>query len=146
MTSLHPYHPIGDDEGAAFAVSVLLPELEKSITYRNTDRTAYELVIFHEETQSWASVTVDPDGSRSGGLPVRQHGPRSLWDEVEAAHAWWVDRGRPAYTRFGLTVTTTGQCVWLDHPEQPVALSPLESQEVDEATGAGCSLRSSGTR
>lgn len=27
MTSLHPYHPIGDDEGGAFAVSVLLPEL-----------------------------------------------------------------------------------------------------------------------
>ncbi len=120
MTSLHPYYPIGDDEGGAFTVSVLLPELEKSVAYHNADRTDYELLIFHQETRSWASVTVNPATSRSGRFPVRQHGPRALWDEVEAAHARWIEHHRPCYTQFGLTVTATGQYVWLDHPDQPV--------------------------
>lgn len=119
-TSLHPYYPIGDDEGAAFAVSVLLPELEKSIAYHDADHTDYELLIFHEESRSWASVAVNSSSSRSGRFPVRQHGPRTLWDEIEAAHAWWVEHGRPCYTQFGLTVTATGQFVWLEHPDQPV--------------------------
>lgn len=123
-TSLHPYHPVGDDEGAGFAVSVLLPELEKSIAYHSADRTDYELLIFHEETRSWASVNVDQAARRSGRFPVRQHGPRPLWDEVEAAHAWWVDHHRPSYTQFGLTVSAAEQYVWLDHPDQPVIPIP----------------------
>jgi len=120
-TALHPYHPVGDDEGGAFAVSVLLPELEKSVTYHDAERTGYELLIFHEETRSWASVTVTPQASSARRFPVRQHGPRNLWDEIEAAHAWWLGHHRPTYTQFGLTVTPTGQHVWLDHSDQPVS-------------------------
>lgn len=124
MTSLHPYHPIGDDEGAAFTVSVLLPELENSIAYHNADHTDYELLIYHEETRSWATVTVDSDSSRSGRFPVCQHGPRALWDEVEVAHTWWVEHGRPCYTQFGLTVTATGQFMWLEHPDRVIPARP----------------------
>jgi hypothetical protein len=99
---------------------VLLPELEKSIDYCNADRTEYELLIFHEETRSWACVSVNSDNSRSGCFAVRQHGPRALWDEIEAAHAWWVRHRRPSYTQFGLTVTATEQWIWLDNPGQPI--------------------------
>lgn len=120
-TSLHPYRPMGDDEGCAFAVSVLLPELEKSIAYHNEARTDYELLIFHEETHSWATVNVTPQAGRTRRFPVRQYGLRHLWDEIEAAHAWWVRHHRPTYTQFGLTVTPVGQHVWLDHPDQPVS-------------------------
>lgn len=117
-TSLHPYHPMGDDEGGAFAVSVLLPELERSIAYHNEARTDYELLIFHDETRSWATVTVTPQTSKSRRFPVRQHGPRKLWDEVEVAYAWWVEHNCPRYTQFGRTVTATEQYVWLEHPGQ----------------------------
>ncbi|MFU9038825.1 methyltransferase domain-containing protein [Streptomyces sp. RCH5-5] len=63
--------------------------------------------------RSWACVWFQ------GGEAARvwQSGPRRLWDEVAAAHRWWVVQGRPDHTRFGLTVTADGQRVWLDDPE-----------------------------
>lgn len=51
---------------------------------------------------------------------VRQRGPRRLWDEVEAAYVWWCAAGRPEHTRFALTVTRTGQVVWLDSLDKEV--------------------------
>lgn len=51
---------------------------------------------------------------------VRQHGPRRLWDEVEAMHRRWVELGSPARDRFGLTATPDRQWMWLDTPDQPV--------------------------
>jgi hypothetical protein len=45
---------------------------------------------------------------------VEQYGPRRLWEEVAETHRWWVGAGRPVRERFGVTVTPTGQCVWLD--------------------------------
>ncbi|MFE1174120.1 protein-L-isoaspartate(D-aspartate) O-methyltransferase [Streptomyces sp. NPDC058773] len=52
------------------------------------------------------------------GKPARvwQDGPRRLWDEVESAYRWWDGHGRPDHSRFGLTVTTEGESVWLDDP------------------------------
>jgi len=63
--------------------------------------------------RSWACVMFrDGDTAR-----VWQAGPRRLWDEVEAAHRWWEERGRPGHERFGLTVTPEGQRAWLDDPD-----------------------------
>ncbi|MEU5011889.1 methyltransferase domain-containing protein [Streptomyces sp. NPDC021749] len=63
--------------------------------------------------RSWACVWFrDGEAAR-----VWQSGPRRLWDEVAAAHAWWVGQGRPDPSRFGLTVDAGGQRVWLDGPE-----------------------------
>lgn len=67
--------------------------------------------------RSWASIDREPDGRHV----VEQYGPRRLWDEVEAAYAWWVDIGRPARERFGLTVTPDRQTVWLDTSAAPVS-------------------------
>lgn len=62
--------------------------------------------------RSWACVMFrEGDTAR-----VWQSGARRLWDEAEAAYEWWVNRGGPDYTRFGLTVTAEGQRVWLDDP------------------------------
>jgi protein-L-isoaspartate O-methyltransferase len=48
---------------------------------------------------------------------VVQGGPRRLWDEIERAHAAWVELGSPERERFGLTVEPDGeQHVWLDDP------------------------------
>ncbi len=62
--------------------------------------------------RSWACVMFrDGDTAR-----VWQSGARRLWDEAEAAYAWWAGRGEPDYARFGLTVTAEGQRAWLDDP------------------------------
>ncbi|WP_310724023.1 methyltransferase domain-containing protein [Streptomyces sp. N2A] len=61
--------------------------------------------------RSWACVWFR-DGAAAR---VWQYGPRRLWDEVAAAHRWWVAHGRPDHTRFGLTVDANGQRVWLDN-------------------------------
>ncbi|MDH6134497.1 protein-L-isoaspartate O-methyltransferase [Kitasatospora sp. MAA4] len=64
---------------------------------------------------SWAAV--DHDGGGEDKFAVYQHGPRRLWDEVDAAYGWWVENGRPGPDRFGLTVATDGSHrVWLDRP------------------------------
>jgi methyltransferase of ATP-grasp peptide maturase system len=63
---------------------------------------------------SLAQVWHTPDG---GGFPVRQGGPRRLWDRVQEAIAFWQQAGRPHYDRFGITVTPTEQYVWYDHPD-----------------------------
>ncbi|MFE6975681.1 methyltransferase domain-containing protein [Streptomyces sp. NPDC057682] len=61
--------------------------------------------------RSWACALLT-----DGKEPARvwQQGPRRLWDEVRAAHDWWVGRGRPGWGRFGLTVSGGGERVWVD--------------------------------
>lgn len=51
------------------------------------------------------------------GWQITQRGPRRLWDQVEAAYAFWQREQRPSYDRFGLTATRTEQYVWYDHPD-----------------------------
>lgn len=70
-------------------------------------------------TGSWAQVGPLTDDA-GAPYPVRQGGPRRLWDEAEAAYRWWQDAGRPGYDRFGLTVTPGEQWIWLDHPDQRI--------------------------
>ncbi|MFG2842744.1 methyltransferase, partial [Kitasatospora sp. NPDC048296] len=70
------------------------------------------------DARSWAAV--DHDGRQNKHFTVWQHGPRRLWDEIEAAHHWWEENNRPPPERFGLTVTADRQWAWLDRPAQPV--------------------------
>lgn len=52
---------------------------------------------------------------------VEQCGPRTLWDEIEAAHLRWCRAGAPRRDRLGLTVTDTGtHSFWLDAPDTVV--------------------------
>lgn len=69
------------------------------------------------DTGSWAVVGPFSDQSQEEH-PLRQGGPRRLWDEVEAAYSWWQQAGQPQPWRFGLTVTPGGQHAWLDDPAQ----------------------------
>ena len=46
-------------------------------------------------------------------------GLRRLWGELEQAHAWWVQRGRPEVSEFGLTVGPQGHVVWFESPDGP---------------------------
>lgn len=63
---------------------------------------------------SWARVDlVERDG---GGRRVVVAGPTDLWRAVEDAHTTWRELDRPAWTRFGLTVDSEAQHVWIDEP------------------------------
>ncbi|MGW3569852.1 methyltransferase domain-containing protein [Streptomyces sp. NPDC000941] len=70
--------------------------------------------------RSWACVQFR-DGATAR---VWQSGPRRLWDEAEAAYRWWQEGGRPGFDRFGLTVDSEGERVWLDSPDDPVPVRP----------------------
>ena len=75
--------------------------------------------------RSWAAAYFYGEDGRSDSR-VFQGGPRSLWDEVEAAHRWWVERERPGHEEFGLTVTADGQQrVWLGEPSELVPQAVL---------------------
>ncbi|WP_307835414.1 methyltransferase domain-containing protein [Streptomyces adelaidensis] len=63
--------------------------------------------------RSWACVLFREGRSTA---TVHQGGPRRLWDETEAAHAWWKERGEPGFERFGLTVGADGTRAWVDEP------------------------------
>ncbi|MEV4943275.1 hypothetical protein [Streptomyces zaomyceticus] len=79
---------------------------------------ASRLWVATSDTTSWAAV--DREGKSDDRFTVWQHGPRRLWNEVEAAHAWWLLRDRPGPERFGLTVTAASESAWLDKPDQHV--------------------------
>jgi protein-L-isoaspartate O-methyltransferase len=119
MTSLWLYEVVGDFSGA-LAVGLLVPHCHKIVEDDPADEYHHLVRVHDPATRSWA--TVDVHRGRAAAYPVRQHGPRQLWDEIEQAHAWWVKHSRPAYTRLGMTVTDTEQWAWLDHPDQRVVI------------------------
>ncbi|MGH3671186.1 MAG: methyltransferase domain-containing protein [Pseudonocardiaceae bacterium] len=116
-TSLWVYEVVGEFSGA-FTVGLLVPHCHKIVEGHPADEY-HHLVRIHDcATGSWATVDVHRGSTIH---PVRQHGPRRLWDEIEQAHTWWVQHGRPAHTRLGITVTATEQWAWLDNSEQRLA-------------------------
>ncbi|MFF4156215.1 hypothetical protein [Streptomyces sp. NPDC001678] len=52
--------------------------------------------------RSWACVIHRDDRDDGAEFTVHQSGPRSLWDEVEAAYEWWIEHDRPGFGRLGL--------------------------------------------
>ncbi|MGH3811953.1 MAG: methyltransferase domain-containing protein [Pseudonocardiaceae bacterium] len=109
------------------------------------------VVQWHCPDVTWHPTTEDgqagvhlraPDGSRAsayatstpGGFPVRQAGPRRLWDRVEEAHTFWRQAGCPSSDRFGITASATKQYVWYDHPNSehrwplPTPYDPLPAE------------------
>lgn len=95
--------------GAAwFTVGLLLPDVTH-MTGTDGDGAPVNW-LYSLRCRSWAAVFSDAE--------VYQNGPRRLWDEVEAAHRWWLHQGRPTQHDFGLTVGQARQRVWLHDPEQ----------------------------
>ncbi|GAA4229956.1 methyltransferase domain-containing protein [Actinomadura meridiana] len=109
-TGLHPYDVLGEYD-VSLAVGLKVPRCK--LIVRHDDGGAYAVWLVDPWSGSWASLEHGPGAET---FPVRQHGPRSLWHEVEAAYHWWEDLDRPTADRWGLTVTAEGQHVWLDDP------------------------------
>ncbi|MFJ7201927.1 methyltransferase domain-containing protein [Streptomyces sp. NPDC098789] len=119
-TRLSPWAVSGDDWAAQFAVGLQLGDVWRT-WHDNPDvrGVASRLWLATTDARSWAAV--DWDGKRSDRFTVWEHGPRRLWESVEAGYVWWRDAGRPGPERFGLTVTAEGAHVpWLDTSDNPV--------------------------
>jgi methyltransferase of ATP-grasp peptide maturase system len=63
---------------------------------------------------SWCAVSNHTD---NGTRQVWEAGPTPLWNAVEDAHQLWHELGQPGWDRFGLTVATEQQWIWLDSPD-----------------------------
>ncbi|WP_028650088.1 protein-L-isoaspartate O-methyltransferase [Nocardiopsis sp. CNT312] len=116
-TDLRPNEPV-DDFDASFAIGLHLPGV--TVRVLPDDGPGFTVHLADPRTSSRASWRVDPERD-SGGHEVRQYGPRELFTELEAAYRWWTEAGRPAHTRFGLTVSSELQLVWLDEESRLVA-------------------------
>ncbi|MGW4518958.1 protein-L-isoaspartate(D-aspartate) O-methyltransferase [Streptomyces sp. NPDC004393] len=100
---------VAEDEAFRFVLSLAVPDLGFA-----SERGANRLV---SAVELWAA---DGSWARAEGGTVRQAGPHLLWDAVEAAHMLFVENGQPGRERFGVTVSSDGQRIWLDHPSQEV--------------------------
>ena len=116
-TSSVPPIEVATGEGA-FSVGLHLPDVQCGVFPEDNGR--YEVLLYHVATESVARVLVTPPAAVEGRYPVRQHGPRKLWNEAENAYRWWVEHGAPGRTQYGLTITPTGQHLWLDEPTNTI--------------------------
>jgi hypothetical protein len=105
-TDLHPWHVAGN-ANAATAIGLRVPRCENF--YRPGDGGTGTLYLVDRWSGSWATVDVTPE------LPyvVRQAGERTLWDEIQAAHRWWIDAGKPTVDAWQFTVNSSGQRIQL---------------------------------
>ncbi|GGK13576.1 protein-L-isoaspartate O-methyltransferase [Streptomyces camponoticapitis] len=105
----------GPFDVTGFALGLRVPDVAHTVDRERDGRRA--VWFYGLSDTSWA-VVVFRDGRKEA--KVYQSGPRRLWDEVEAAHRWWVEQKRPGFDRFGLTVDSDGERAWLDSPDNPV--------------------------
>lgn len=111
-TRLHP-HWVCADQGARFAIGQRVPRCQwRYWPYDEQDGQAV-LWLLDVESRSWAKLTHTTPDASDGEFPVSQHGPRRLWDEVDAAHQWWVDHGKLAADRWRFTVAADNQRIEL---------------------------------
>ncbi|MFE4973073.1 methyltransferase domain-containing protein [Kitasatospora sp. NPDC056651] len=108
---------VAEHTAAAFAIGLRLPGLFRQQVWAGYDHFGTgRLEIWDGISYSHCRLA-DWDARHA----VAQSGPRDLWDEVSAVHAWWQCQGEPGLDRFGLTVTVAGEHrVWLDEPDRVV--------------------------
>ncbi|GGW99762.1 hypothetical protein [Streptomyces noursei] len=111
----------GSFDAVVFALGLRVPDVvHVADRKRGGRRAVWFYGLSGVADRSWAVVVFRDDRTR---VKVYQSGPRRLWNEVEAAHEWWVGQGRPGFPRFGLTVDQDGEHPWLDEPNNLVRVT-----------------------
>ncbi|MFD0316236.1 protein-L-isoaspartate(D-aspartate) O-methyltransferase [Streptomyces flavalbus] len=108
---------VAEDETFRFVLSLVAPDTAFAL-----ERAARGSVT---AVELWAA---DGAWARAEHGRASQAGPRLLWDAAEAAYQWYVEHDRPTRERFGVTVTTGAQRLWLDTPSRPLPLVPTPDQ------------------
>jgi len=99
-----PAHDVAGIPGAAFAISLKVAGC--ALIHRPMRRGSGVLWFVDPSSGAWASMSYSDDASTG---EVRQAGPRRLWDEIEVAHQWWSEVGKPSLDAWRFTVTPSGQ-------------------------------------
>jgi protein-L-isoaspartate(D-aspartate) O-methyltransferase len=102
-TRLHA-HDVAGIPGAALAISLKVTDC--ALIPRPTDCHAGVLWFLDPHSESWATLSYSAD---TDIYDVRQAGPRQLWDEIEIAHQWWINVGKPDLHAWRFTITPDGQ-------------------------------------
>lgn len=119
-SELHPYRLAGHRD-VCTAVGLRVPQCRQLYWPADEDDPEGTLWLVDPWSRSWASLRHHPD--QFSPYPVRQHGPRMLFDEVENAYRWWVDLGEPTADRWRFTVSPQGQQVWLADEQSAIDLN-----------------------
>ncbi|MFC6938212.1 methyltransferase domain-containing protein [Actinomadura yumaensis] len=116
-TRLDPRAVAAPGTGAPMAVVARCPGM--AMMPVNNDDGSFSLLLFEVNAPqgAWASCDWEPDAD---DFEVTQYGDRRLWNEVQDAFTWWIDQGAPGADRFGLTVESSGERLWLDRPANAV--------------------------
>ncbi|MFF5265470.1 methyltransferase domain-containing protein [Actinomadura viridis] len=119
-TDLDPRNVVWDAYAADLVIGAMLPGVELHLVRAGDGSGEWTLWLLEKGTPggSWASVDYVPGASR---YDVEQYGPRGLWDAAEDAYLRWLSWGRPGRDRFGLTVTSEGEHLWLDRPDNVIS-------------------------
>ncbi|MGI8313298.1 methyltransferase domain-containing protein [Saccharopolyspora hattusasensis] len=110
-----------DPSRARFAISTRVPDIGLTIAWDLFGDRHHSIELDDWATKSWAQLAAHMDSGEP--YEVRQHGPRRLWDEVEAALTWWHDHDQPGMDRFGITTCRSDgrQWLWLDDPDHLIS-------------------------
>lgn len=112
-------------DAALFAIGRLLPGVYWWVGRYDEPGMAEHYTWWVYDGTSWAAVDFVPGADV---FEVEQYGPRRLWDEVEAAHGWWMSAGEPSPDQFGLTVSPDGvHTLWIGEPSNVVSTLPVEA-------------------
>lgn len=113
-TCVHPAEVASGDYalGAVIAIGTRVADCQMDY-FPSKDPESHNgtLRLVDHDSRSWARLYYDHDNTPP--YPVHQYGPRRLWDEVEAAHHWWVGQGRPGADRWRFTVAPLEQRIEL---------------------------------
>jgi Protein-L-isoaspartate(D-aspartate) O-methyltransferase (PCMT) len=105
-------------EASQWAIAVAVPQCQYDVWKRTPERPHGVAWLVDTCSDSWASVV---PGDAEGRYDVRQHGPRRLWHEVEAAHRWWRHSGEPTLEDWEFVVTPDRLAVRPTHPARSVS-------------------------
>ncbi len=115
-TRLHP-HSVAGEQGARFAIGQRVHHCQWRYWPFDEQTGVGVLWLLDFESRSWAKLTHSTPDAVDQEFPVHQHGPRRLWNEVEAAREWWVSNGSPDVARWRFTVTAQTQRIELSVAE-----------------------------
>jgi len=105
-TTLKPWR-VAENHNVRWAIGTRVPHCVWEHQPPAGDRKHHLLWLLDPVGGSWAVARYDES---AGPRQIRQHGPRRLWDEVEAAFRCWAAEGKPPLDHSQLWITREWQC------------------------------------
>lgn len=118
-TRLDPRALADGSYGADLMIAALVPGVARIPTPAGDGSGAFSMLLAEGDRDegAWSAVDYVPGAT---DYRVTSFGQRDLWQEVSDAFLRWIAHGQPERRRFGLTVTSEGQHLWLDDPRHPL--------------------------